>query len=401
MTNNKDNKKDIYIQLLEDLILEDLIAEDIRDGIDPYTPILQNAEELANAEDKPKKIDTALKNICAATKEQLKCKEEMLVGCPDEDDFGYIEPCPIQYTGNLKKGDKFENVFMGLNPFLEDWRKEPRFFPKNTSFADLANYHHPDDIRNIRNGRSADYYSGFNNNDDILHNNYWRVLGHKEGKSTSPYYQDIITLHLALLRGTSSKHIKWTELINLIKRDNEKNITKYLLQTLQKYPIANIEMIPFKTSHYEFGCFSDLLTGSNELSSRYSRYINHVFEFINNHAASDAYILITTNLKGSDPLTDVFNVVSEQIKKMGGNCNGRCFLYSKDKKTTNCFTPGSPSERKSYQLAPMYLANWSDRTSICRKIIITPSISKASPHYTWIFNPSCNWVDAIKKHWPI
>ena len=103
----KSNKKDIYIQLLEDLI-----ADDIENGISPDTPILQTAEELANAEDDAKKIDTALKNICVETKKRLNCKEEMLVGCPDENNYGYIEPCPIQYTGNISEGDKFQNVII-------------------------------------------------------------------------------------------------------------------------------------------------------------------------------------------------------------------------------------------------------------------------------------------------
>ena len=155
-----DIENDIYLKLINDLMDNPLDDKQIN------IPILQDIQHKANCI--AYEINENLSKSCAELSDALKTSA-LDVGAKK----GYIEPCPVGYTGSVINGkDKFRTIFLGLNPHLEP----PRPFHPSTTYSDLANFHHPHDILHGKNPLR------YEKNKEIG-NNFFRVLGNMEGKT--------------------------------------------------------------------------------------------------------------------------------------------------------------------------------------------------------------------------
>ena len=357
-------EKDIYIKLMEDITgLK----------IDPNTPILQSQEELKGATEEAKKLDEALKHSRDEFQNNLNIKD-LRVGCAPENEVGYVEPCPIQYMGNIKQGKKFHCVFLGLNPHLEPWRS----FPVKSTFADLANFHHPDDVHyNLPKERYSP--SG------TMKNNYWRVMGNMEpeyGKAWSDYYTFAIRIHLALLpNGSEDIYNKWEDLKSV------PNLTNHLLAKLTEFPVANLELVPYKSTNFSISKFENLFQEDNNdvFAKKYRAYFYDMMDFVNKYATDDAYIIATASTATLDVL---YKVLKRYKKTLFGTKEEHFFVYNKIKKQLD------KGGKKPNELAPMYLFKWGNL-----KIIVTSPISGNNTGYKFIYTDFENgWIDAIKGH---
>ena len=367
-------KEDIYIQLMQDITGLDVI--------NPNTRILQSQDDLANATPEEKKLNDALKNsrndLC--TKLGIKTSD-MPVGSPPAETTGYIEPCPIQYTGDISKGQKFHCIFIGLNPHLdkERWRNFPSDENnQRATFADLANFHHPHHM----------FYDGYNSKkysaDGLMKNNYWRVMGNmkffepKNRGDWSPYYKDAIRLHLALLPDSCS------EVYNKFE-DMKKayDSTKDLLRKLTEFPVANIELLPYKSENISMSKFNKLLE-----SECYVRYLKDIVTFIKLHTADNAYIIATNSVS---KLYELYNFLRKHLMGLEEYTSKKNDLYT----YCLCSRDFTQKEKHYPERAPMYLTKWGER-----KLIVTSPISKRNS-YSWIYKDFSNgWVDAIKYDFP-
>lgn len=424
------NKRGAYIALMEDLIGEE---------INPNTFIMQNRiVKKETLEPSPSVINKLLGESCEALG-----GKETKVG----EVHGYIEPCPIAYTGQLGKGDGFKTVFLGLNPHLEP----PRLFnlqnnDENTTFADLANFHHPDDLYNICNNRKACNVCDKAENCDeykkakekfshkgTLSNEYWRVFGHMEsGNAWSKYYTSVIRLHMALTLAKEEKNYDifrtWVLLSAEAKElaKNEKYLENspkeekldekgkqslalcnFILENLKNNPMANIEIIPYKSTGYSIKHFSSILSNPPQKYEseivRYKNYLSDVFTFIDNYAAKDAYIVFFTNVKeekNSYSLDETLKIVQSNITT---ECSPEYYLFHKEapkerEKDKNSYWELAKSpERKSYERSPVYLLKWKNRSKdINRKIIISSSVS-GQGNYNWIYSKFLRGHDFIER----
>lgn len=378
--------KDAYIALMEDLI-----APEIEAG----TPILQSEKEKLNATDNARIIDNALKDSCNAFQQADNFGvKDLRVGSAPKNEIGYVEPCPIQYTGILKNDKKiFHCVFVGLNPHLEPWKTFPHhlkkgdLIPSRITFADLANFHHPNDIRF---GCSADKYGP----EGVIRNNYWRVMGNMEegyNGAWSSFYKDVVRIYLALLPSKAREVYETFD-----KMIQKQNLTKYLLEKMADYPIANLELIPYKSKGINIKKIEKVLNNyNNDFLTRYNKYFFDLMTFVDNYALDDAYIIATVSVKGgkgSTPALDALyrilkkHVIHEDISQE--TINNEFFVYNKSKKKLE-----QNKKKNSYDLAPMYLFNWNNR-----KVILTSPIS-SNNNYGWIYRDFRHgWIDAIKKH---
>lgn len=377
-------EKDYYIKLINDLLDKPLTKEQIN------IPILQDISKVTDST--AYDINSQLINSCKAIGSELGT-EDLDVGAK----IGYIEPCPIGYTGSVIKGnDRFNTIFLGLNPHLEP----PRPFDPSTTLADLANFHHPHDILH---GKDRSRYE----KNGVIKNNFFRVLGNMEGKTGrsawSPFFKPIIRTHLALLKDNKNNQYtykKWGDVLDLKKTLPE--LTDHLIDLLKKYPLAHIELIPYKSTNYTMDNFTALVTPKkpSPITEKYKQYISDVFDFINKYATEDAYIIIPTNLTGDDTIENVYEkVVQKQINVLNADCSGEYLFFSrKDKKFE---LPPSNKKRIPYETSPTYLAEWkSHDRKIKRKIIITASVS-GQGQYNWIYTDFNNgWIDAIRDYFP-
>lgn len=377
MQNNKGS--DIYLQLLEDLIGE---------KINPETQILQNDAEKDNADKNDKTINQALKDSCAEFKNNLGIGD-MCVGSPPRNEKGYVEPCPVQYTGNTSDGKIFHCIFIGLNPHLEPWR----IFPEKTTFADLANYHHPNDIQNLEDGLSPQqrikYENRFGPQGDIK-NNYWRVMGNMEpeyGEPWSDYYKFVSRIHLALLPD------KAAEFYNNFKEDMQiiPNLTEKLLRKFAQYPIANFELVPYKSTDFNIKKFNNIFDKNNNerFAIKYRKYFSDIIDFINKHATDNAFIIATASVKGNSPMIDaLYTILKQHMTYSAGDKEHDFRVFNKTNKRLEI------GEKEPLNMAPMYLFKWNKR-----KVIVTSPISSNNTLYKWIYtNLSSGWVDAIRNN---
>ena len=368
-------KKDIYIQLMEDLIGE---------IIKPKTPILQSAAAKADASENAKKLDDALKRSCDEFVKNLGI-DKITVGSSSDDTEGYIEPCPIQYTGNISDGKIFHSVFIGLNPHLEPHR----LFPIDTTIADLANFHHPN---NIFYNCPTDRYAPNGEEKKIgeMKNNYWRVFGHMEyGEKWNYYYRQVILMHLALM----SDNIKIKKFTDWNKSDD---LTYFFLEELKKHPILNLEPVPYKSTNFSIKEFKNIFDENEkkyntEFAKKYRKYFYDMMHFIDEHSTDDAYIIATASVSGKNGKT-MFDALYEILKKYTDSTSineDDSFIYNKK---THELKKGR-KDNKSYDLSPMYLFRWKKR-----KVIITSPIS-GNNNYGWIHRDlSHGWISTIKKY---
>ncbi len=358
-------KEDIYLRLLEDITgLK---------KIDPDTPIIQSSEEKRIAGHDARNIDDVLKASCNTISQKLSCND-MHVGSS----IGYTEPCPIEYTGNIRKGKKFHTVFIGLNPFNEGVRS----FPHDMKFADLANIHHPNDIRH---NREIQYYAPCA--ESKFQNNYWRVLGNKEGnKSWSPFFQFVIRIYLSLLSDCTK--------LDDIKKEN---LTNYLLDKLAEFPMANAELIPYKSPTIDMIKYEELLQLEN-----YNKYLIDMMDFIDKYADNEAYIFATISVSGDNGTTPALDLLYRTLKKYlikeetsPSIQVDEFYVYNKENNKLE-----SGKTKKAYDLAPMYITRWKDENNNKnRKVIITSPFSRRN-RYSWIYD-SHEWLDTIKNHFSV
>ena len=384
--------KDIYLKLLGDLIGEKLTDADI------YEPILHYENKMKDS--RGESINKLLVESCDDLKGILKTSE-ICVGAQ----HGYVEPCPISYTGRVITGnDKFYTVFIGLNPHLET----PKEFPPGTTLADLANLHHPDDIIYNR----EEYRKNIDN--DIFINNYWRVFGNIEGKSKgrkwSSYYKTVLRVHLALISEYKKDNVKiWS----IFKGDrNDIELTNEILRLLKKFPMANAEFIPYKSQGYNMNNFSSIFDKKrdSEFVNRYIKYFQDIWGFIDKHSRDDAYIIIPTNYSSNtsskqDNLDKVYDIIKCQVQKMHGSLLGEKYIFKKDngkeeKGELILYKKSNPyKDKEKYKTSPMYLCKWIDNKGLSRKVIITASLSGRGI-YNWIYlNFGHGWIDALKEHY--
>ena len=370
MPNTED--KDIYVQLIEDVLGQE---------INPFTPILQSVEEKNTASKEAKELDDALLKSCEEFKKHFGF-DEIIVGSAPQNEVGYIEPCPVQYTGDISNGKKFHCVIIGLNPHLDNHRWRP--FESNTTFADLANFHHPNDVHN-------NYQSERYSSDGEIKNNYWRVMGNmkyfepKNRYRWSKYYKDIIRLYLALL----PKDLE--EIHNTNEDAYLDSLVEHTLDRMAEYPIANFEFIPYKSENFNIKKFMNILNDENlaaderNFADRYKKYIQDMVKFIDKYTSDDAYIIATASLK-DNMFDSVYEILKRTLTNSHPDKEHDYFVYSlKDRD----FEHG---KRLPYEFAHTYLFKWGNR-----KVIIAPSIS-GHGEYTWIYDFSKGWINAIKKH---
>ncbi len=397
---SKDWSEDIYLKLLDDIIGKKLTKEKI------YIPILRNSKSIKCYCNES--INKQLVESCDELKRMLKARE-MCVGVQDD---GYIEPCPISYTGAVITGtDKFRTAFIGLNPHLEP----PKAFPKEATLADLANLHHPDDIIHNR----EEYRRNIDN--DIFINSYWRVFGHIEGKSGwsawSPYYKTAIRVHLAFISEFDKIELNtWTKF-----RENKifQLTTENILKILKQYPMVNAELIPYKSRKYNMNNFTEIFASSNPFADMYINYYHDIWNFIDTHSENDAYIFIPSNYSAKeDTLTKVYNTIKNEMQKnkdIRGEIYGKKYLFIKEKDDkfinekekgelvtlgySEHFEEYKNRYKDKYKISPMYLCKWTDGKEINRKVIITTSLSGRGT-YNWIYlNFDYGWIDALKEYY--
>ncbi|SEA20405.1 hypothetical protein [Selenomonas ruminantium] len=376
---------DIYLKLLDDLMDKHLTESDIN------APILRYYNQMNNScgED----INNRLNVSCNTLKNILNANE-MYVG----EQHGYVEPCPISYTGKIITGsDKFYTVFIGLNPHL-DLLKE---FPEKTTLIDLANLHHPDDVIYDRKEYVED-------NKFLYTNNYWRVFGNMEGKTGwsawSSYYRTVIRVHLAFIDEYKEVRLNtWSALRN----DKKFNLsTDKMLDIVRKYPLANVEIIPYKSRNYAMKNFSMLFNDSwddeyRNIKEKYKRYFYDIWKFLDDYATDNAYIFIPTNYNdGKNNLKDVYDVLSNELKIIGGDIRGEEFVFAiKDGDDKGELIKKSKCKGSYLKTSPMYLCEWINNKGGNRKIIITASLSGRGK-YNWIYNNfDYGWIDALKKYY--
>lgn len=395
---SEDWTKDIYIKLLGDLLGKELTNTKI------YEPILhkENSMKVSGEES----IDEQLVKSCDALKDILKASE-MRVGVHQ----GYIEPCPISYTGAVITGkDKFRTAFIGLNPHLEPAKE----FPEGTTLVDLANLHHPDDLIYNR-----EDYRRNNDNDKkrIFINNYWRVFGHIEGKSAgaawSRYYQTVIRVHLAFISEFENVKLNtWSE----FKNDNEFQLTtEKILKLLKKYPMVNAELIPYKSVNYNMINFTEIFKSPNQFAENYISYYRDVWRFIDKYSEDDAYVFIPSSYSAKEEtLTKVYKNIRKEIKEIRGEIYGEKYYFIKEidkfKQEKNKEDKGKGKlilsetfeneyDKNNYKISPMYLCKWFDNKGLSRKVIITASLSGRGI-YNWIYSDfGHGWIDALKEHY--
>lgn len=377
MTNEKET--DIYLQLINDMLDNPLSEEEIK------LPILQ---DIDIDEGSPAwKLNKSLTNSCKKLRKAIGT-ENIVVGAQD----GYVEPCPISYTGSVVTGDdKFRVVFIGLNPFLEG----PRQFTPDTSYADLANIHHPHDIIHA---------TGKNYNKC---HQYRRILGCRENRTDwgawSPFYKDVIRIYLAFLPDNNSEwYSTWPDLqekgkslaVNPPSFDDEDikhkrvhkdfiasmSLQNYLLKKLKDNPLASAELIPYKSENFHANQLIKLLNKEGHpFHEKYCRYFWDIFRFIEKHAYDDAYVVITARKSDIEKLNDFF------VK-----CETSCIGI-----------PKFEFEQKFIfkDKIPFYLLKWRTDNNY-RRIVIMPSISRQSSYGQILQNIGTEkggWIYEIKK----
>lgn len=382
---SEDKEVDIYLQLVNDMLDKPLSEEELR------VPILQHNNDNGNHNHNSPawKINNSLSNSCQLLKTAIG-SESITVGAQS----GYVEPCPISYTGSVINNDKkFNVVFIGLNPFLEG----PRDFPADTSYVDLANIHHPHDIIH----ETGKEYNKIHQ--------YRRILGCRENKTDwgawSPFYKDVIRIYLALLpKGSDEWYSKWPDLQekgrmlaiyskNYIDKEDKKHervkkefkasmaLQKYLLEKLKNNPFASAELIPYKSENFSANKIIDLLKSKKDpIHEKYHKYFWDIFRFIDKHSTDKAYIIITARKNDVNPLktfltsqnTDIIGIPNFEFK---ASMN----LGAKKQITFNLIKWG---KGKKY-----------------RRIVIMPSISRSSQYgqvLQEIGDKTNGWVHDIK-----
>ena len=386
--------EDIYLKLLNDLVpIQDdsqgtpfSVESDLFDDTSQKTYALAVGNIWNKLKGQNDEIDIA------ALKKELFDSEKI------------VEPCPIMYTGNPEKelnGEKFHfrTIIVALNPHEE----KPRPINNIKTWGDLAHYHHP--YHNAIPNYTPEY--------DTTKNNYWRVFGHMETRiKWSPFYKYVFCLHMTLCmdKGNDEKFNTWENVkktyINEINKQREhenktikKTITTDELSELiirdlnQNYPIANLEMIPFKSRAWKIDDkkVNNLFSENNDKADDgYIKYLKTMEKFIRDYSSKDTYIILAGGMDTKCYfLEQRFGIKQEEM-----DCY-QIFSCEKDKSVLSPF--GKP---ECYGAAPVYfikkkLGNAEDSK---RKFLILPGISPSNTRYRWLYDDVEKLVKEIKNY---
>lgn len=232
---NEGNTKDAYISLMELLLGTDI-----------------DASEPASKYDRELQSSCSFFNEAVSDDSSNASKKVFSVGLNKDYPGKFLEPCPIFYTGGLK--EPFRVVFIGLNP-----HREPPYLSANTTWQYLSNYH-------CTTSESIMVESNYKRIADTL-------LKYNE------YFDPVFRIHQLLCHKTT--YNRWTDIQDIISKE-------YFLKEINKFPIANIELIPYKSEKYSLNSEK---AKKIERDEKYIRYLDFVFNFIDENTNNDSWII--------------------------------------------------------------------------------------------------------------
>ena len=276
-----------------------------------------------NPNDPVSKYDAILQDSCAffnnVVNQEDHSKNVFSVGINPNYPNKILEPCPVFYTGDLKK--PFSVVFVGLNP-----HREPPYLGIDTTWKFLTDYHSPS-------GEKIKSDSNYQRIADTL-------LRYNE------YFDPVFRMHQLFNR--NQIYNRWSDIKDTDYRNN-------FLSEIEQYPILNAEMIPYKSETYSL---DNKKAKTLESNSCYLNYLKCLFGFIDEHTDNNSWIVIIGNTPKTKALLYAMKDMENAICPSDADEKLSKYLYPVFNELTNknnnfyCFRWAGHKSGKKVLLSP-------------------------------------------------
>ena len=206
----------------------------------------------------------------------------------------------------------------------------------------------------------------------------------------NPFYKYVFCLHMTLcMLDNESKENYYTWKKVKEPYDDPDELSEQILKQLNDFPIANMEMIPFKTHRWSIS-ENKVIKLFEDVS--YHKYVDIMKDFIEKYSDENTYIILAGGMKAKLHLMKKMFGIDQDILD---ESYYQIFSCGKAKSKL------SPSdELECSGAAPVYFIKWklSSADDSMRKFVILPGISPSNTRYRWLYDDVEKLVKEIKNY---